>query len=205
MVIADIIQAIIIILTSLLACVLTMIISTLYCKTFVRTAALIYFSNLSFTASGFACVQEPPLHNVFISYSEVEYEFVKNKLLPFLEAKCNVTVCFPERDFEKGNPEIGLYEKHITKSQKVIVLLSTEYHKDSYCQYLQLECIILPMLIEKKRTKNDVLFIMYDQGARLPNVLKRDFKKNQINWQTNLSDQTKLSSLKKWLQTGNVL
>lgn len=60
--------------------------------------------------------------DVFVSHSEVEYNFIKDKIVPFLDK--HYRVCFPERNFVPGKLEYGQYKTSFENSHKWIVLLS---------------------------------------------------------------------------------
>lgn len=137
-------------------------------------------------------------YDVFVSYSEAEYEFVRDILLPSLEKEYRV--CFPERDIVLGKSISDQYRSSIERSRKCIVLLSRGFKNDKMYEDLQLNRILLIMLKDKRRA----LFIMYDEGACLAEELKNDVRTQVLDWQSFISESQKLVSMNQWVRTGKV-
>ncbi|KAH3854304.1 uncharacterized protein LOC127870732 isoform X2 [Dreissena polymorpha] len=148
---------------------------------------------------------EGPAIDVFISHSDEDRSFVIGTIVPFLTEHDRVNVCFSgSEEFTPNQPLIRqLYEK-ITKSSKLLVVLSTSYHEDILCEQLQLEHIILPLLYEEHRQKTDILFILYDDGARFPEILRWNFDAHRLSWNNHLPERVLLGSIRRWITTGNM-
>lgn len=202
---ANIMQSIIFSLSSIVSIILLNLIVKFCCVLFIRIPALKYIHHLPIThetQNNSQMIDFP--YDVFLSHSKDEDSFVKNILLPFLEGHCKQRACFPERDFVPGELETQQYTYHISRSRKIIVLLSSGYRNDSFCHNFQLERIILPMLYEQKLLNAQVLFLLLDKGALFPNTLRWDLEAEKIDWRTHLPEKSKLLNVKLWLETGRV-
>lgn len=74
--------------------------------------------------------------NAFISYSEHDALWVKNKLLAQLENnEPPYRICIHERDFKPGKPIITNIIDCISKSYKTIFILSKNFVKSEWCHY----------------------------------------------------------------------
>ncbi|XP_078263738.1 toll-like receptor 2 [Rhinoraja longicauda] len=74
--------------------------------------------------------------NAFISYSEHDALWVKNKLLAQLENnEPPYRICIHERDFKPGKPIITNIIDCISKSYKTIFILSRNFVKSEWCHY----------------------------------------------------------------------
>lgn len=74
--------------------------------------------------------------NAFISYSEHDALWVKNKLLAQLESnEPPYRICIHERDFKPGKPIITNIIDCISKSYKTIFILSKNFVKSEWCHY----------------------------------------------------------------------
>lgn len=175
----------------------------LYCKCFIRFPAQHFIIRAAIAKPQLRAI-EHFIYDVFLSHADSESEFVKDVLLPYLEIQCGHKVCFPERDFTWGRPEIGQYTENITKSRKLITILSEGYGKDLLCYRLQLEHVILPSLYESKRLDQDILFILYGAGSRFPDVLRWNDAVQKLDWQSFVTEKAKLDALKRWLDTGSL-
>jgi len=150
-------------------------------------------------------VIEDANYDVFVSHSEGEYEFVTKVLVPFLQNNGQRKVSYSS-DAMHGQPNqflLTFYEDLILNSKKIIVLLSKDYNEDALCYYTQLKLIIVPLLYENKIKGKSVLFIKFDDHARLPDILWH-LDVEIIPWQNHLSDAVKLQFVKRWLYTGKV-
>ncbi|XP_072919392.1 toll-like receptor 2 type-2 [Hemitrygon akajei] len=74
--------------------------------------------------------------NAFISYSEHDASWVKNKLLVQLEDNDPpYRICIHERDFKPGKPIITNIIDCISKSYKTIFILSKHFVQSEWCHY----------------------------------------------------------------------
>ncbi|XP_067845830.1 toll-like receptor 2 [Heptranchias perlo] len=75
-------------------------------------------------------------YNAFISYSEHDSAWVKNKLLVQLENnEPPYHICIHERDFKPGKPIITNIIDCISKSYKTIFILSKNFVQSEWCHY----------------------------------------------------------------------
>ncbi|XP_052769889.1 uncharacterized protein LOC128209746 [Mya arenaria] len=145
------------------------------------------------------------IFDVFISNADEEYNLVTTVLLPYLKEESKVNTCFNGDEYFRGNrPLIHLYLDSISKSRKIIVILSKHYMQDAICENLQLHMIILPLIYERKRIPKDVLFIKYDKDVEFPRILRWDLDVEILDWQTHLGDRVKLKLIRKWMLTGKL-
>jgi len=151
-------------------------------------------------------VIEDANYDVFVSHSEGEYEFVTDVLVPFLQDNGYRKVSYSS-DAIQGQPNqflLTFYVDAILKANKIIVLLSKGYNEDALCYFTQLNLIILPLLYENKIGGENVLFIKFDNVARLPDILQWHLNVKTLSWQNHLPDAVKLQLVERWLHTGNV-
>ncbi|XP_069794289.1 toll-like receptor 2 isoform X2 [Narcine bancroftii] len=81
-------------------------------------------------------VQKHYQFNAFISYSEHDAWWVKNKLLVQLENnEPPYRICIHERDFKPGKPIITNIINCISKSYKTIFILSKNFVQSEWCHY----------------------------------------------------------------------
>lgn len=177
---------------------LTVRLSKWYCQRFIRFPALKYDQRPQIENTNDLSSREQYDYDVFVSYSEVDYNFVTGKIVPVLEK--NFRVCFQGRDFVPGKLNYSQYQTSFVKSRKWIVLLSAGYKNDEECNELQLNRFILPSLNDKRRA----LFIMYDEGACLPEELRNDTAAQVLDWRTYVSERRKLVSVNQWVKTGRL-
>ncbi|XP_048458362.1 toll-like receptor 2 [Rhincodon typus] len=75
-------------------------------------------------------------YNAFVSYSEYDSAWVKNKLLIQLENnEPPYRICIHERDFKPGKPIINNIIDCISKSYKTIFILSKHFVQSEWCHY----------------------------------------------------------------------
>ncbi|XP_045203190.2 uncharacterized protein LOC123556489 [Mercenaria mercenaria] len=202
---ANVIQAILLIVCVIICYILTLFVSNIYMQVFIE-----YVPRRVFIPQPMLPETEPMLaieaeeYDVFLSYSEEEYTFVSETLVPFLENDCELRVCLPNRDFPPNRSIFGSYVDRIRKSRKVIVILSQAYMAEARCRYLQLEHIILPLLYQELRTPKDVLIIKYEEATNLPEPLRWNFQIEVFPWYRQLPVRVKLKTLNKWVFTGHI-
>lgn len=202
---ANAIQSILFVLSLMVSIILFKLTVQFYCFLFIRIPVLTYINRIPITYENESISKTIDIsYDVFISHSGSEDIFVKDKLLPFLEGHCKQRACFPERDFVPGELETQQYTANISRSRKIIVLLSGGYRKDSLCHNFQLERIILPMLYEQKLSNAQVLFVLFDNDAEFPKTLRWDLETEKLDWRTHLPEKSKLINVKVWLDTGKV-
>lgn len=70
-------------------------------------------------------------YHVFISYSSTDYQWT-HSLINQLES-CGLHVCYHERDFTPGRTVLENMSECIQESQKVLLVLSTEFVRSRWC------------------------------------------------------------------------
>ncbi|KAH3854254.1 uncharacterized protein LOC127870710 [Dreissena polymorpha] len=146
------------------------------------------------------------VYDVYISHSEQEYEFVTQKLIPFLQDHVHLKVCFSASDaIEPNRSRIHGFIKCTHQSRKIILVLSQGYRDEKLCEDLQLQHIILPLTYENKRQSSDILCILYDEGARFPPVWEWNTHVQRLAWNNHLPENVKLESVRRWVTTGRLL
>ena len=71
-------------------------------------------------------------NDVFVTYSNKDFEWVDRELIPLLEEH-HVKYIIHSRDFELGKPIVENMADSIYKSRKVVVVLSRNYISSSFC------------------------------------------------------------------------
>lgn len=70
-------------------------------------------------------------YDVFISYSHVDSDWVKTRLLPELEGH-GFTVCIDFRDFVTGATSVTEMERAVQESRHILAVLSDSYVKSEW-------------------------------------------------------------------------
>ncbi|XP_054633503.1 uncharacterized protein LOC129181847 isoform X2 [Dunckerocampus dactyliophorus] len=100
-------------------------------------------------------LREGEMFHVFISYSSTDYQWT-HALIDQLEA-CGLHVCYHERDFTPGRTVLENMSECIQESQKVLLVLSSEFVRSRWClleanMSLFRDCLerkpIVPVLLE---------------------------------------------------------
>jgi DNA-binding response OmpR family regulator len=99
-------------------------------------------------------IKRPPKQNhpydAFISYSHVDARWVKDTLLPRLEA-VGLTVCIDFRDFIPGTPSLSEMERAVLESKKTLLVLSPEYLKSEWADFETIIAQTLDPAARKRR------------------------------------------------------
>ena len=102
-------------------------------------------------------------YDIFISFSDADRNFVCKALIPLLETRFHLRVCQPDIDIQPGHPLWAEYSDNISKSNKIIVVLSPDYLQDPFCNQMQFSMIIVPMLCTSDKTFQDVFLLEYEK------------------------------------------
>ena len=74
-------------------------------------------------------------YDAFISYSDEDYSFVKDEMIPRLEGEWGLSLCIHQRDFLPGHYITENILQAITESKKTVILLSPSFLKSKWCIY----------------------------------------------------------------------
>ena len=110
-------------------------------------------------------------YDVFLSYSNVDREWVGMTLLPYLEDH-NYKVCFSERDFKYGKNLVNSIASSICKSMTIIALISPEYLHSRWCFDHEL-MFTKTRILNKDSSRNSLLIVKF-RSCELPKVLTRE-------------------------------
>ncbi|VDI76593.1 Hypothetical predicted protein [Mytilus galloprovincialis] len=110
-------------------------------------------------------------YDVLILSTENDNDFItENLLIPCLENR-EYTVCFPDRDFDAGQPVFTLFAKALQSSHTIIVVCSKDFFEDHVMNAVVFE--ISNMSSEDGKLKNkNILFIKTD-ACEMSMVMKR--------------------------------
>jgi len=78
--------------------------------------------------------QRPFTYDVFISYSSTDRPWVRQELLPRLEAQ-GLRACIDYRDFAVGAPIITEIERALLNSRKTLLVLSPAYMQSTWAEF----------------------------------------------------------------------
>ena len=78
--------------------------------------------------------QRPCTYDVFISYSSQDRPWVRQELLPRLEAQ-GLRACIDYRDFAVGAPIITEIERALLNSRKTLLVLSPGYMQSTWAEF----------------------------------------------------------------------
>ncbi|CAN2388512.1 toll-like receptor 6 signaling pathway [Pristimantis euphronides] len=98
------------------------------------------------------------LFHAFISYSQEDYDWVKNVLIPNLEKGDNsIRICHHERDFVPGKTIVENIINCIEKSFKSIFVLSPHFIQSEWCHY---ELYFAQHSLFGKKSNNLILILL---------------------------------------------
>ncbi|KAL3868136.1 hypothetical protein ACJMK2_040972 [Sinanodonta woodiana] len=141
--------------------------------------------------------KKPHEFDYFISNAEVDRSLVHETLVPLLEQKYRAKVCLIDRDLPQGRTLLNALQWGISRSRRIIVVLSPSYIEDNFCNKMQLEHLILPDLYEGNRGPTDVLLLMIQQ-CKIPQAIRWNLDIEHIDWTSDASDRTKWDRLERW-------
>ncbi|XP_060891849.1 uncharacterized protein LOC132972782 isoform X2 [Labrus mixtus] len=100
-------------------------------------------------------------YHVFISYSSTDYEWT-HSLIDQLEA-CGLLVCYHERDFIPGRTVLENMSDCIQESQKVLLVLSSEFVRSRWC-LLEANMSLFRDCLERK----PIVPVLLEPGVSIP-------------------------------------
>lgn len=74
------------------------------------------------------------VHDVFVSYSSVDSDWVWNELIPRLEGE-DFAICIDKRNFLAGKPIIDNIETAVNSSQRVLIVLTPDWLNNEWCHF----------------------------------------------------------------------
>lgn len=100
------------------------------------------------------------VYDAFISYCSSDFEWINYSLLPALENEIDsMKLCIYERDFLPGREISSCILESISKSRKIILILTNSFVKSQWCLW-ELH-MAQYMLVENKR--NDLVIILLEE------------------------------------------
>ena len=202
---ANAIQVIIFITCGIFFYILTLVVTNIYLGLFiVYVPHRVFMPYYTLPGTEHIPAIEAEQYGIYISYSDEEYTFVTETLLPVFENDCDIRVCFPDRDFPQNRSIFNTFVDRIRKCRKIIVVLSRAYMAEPLCRNLQLDHIILPLIYQELRTSRDILIIKYEEGIVLPEPLKWNNQIQVYPWFQQLPVHVKLRTMKKWALSGHI-
>ena len=123
--------------------------------------------------------QEPFMYDAFIAYTDSEYDFVRDQIIPQLEEGDNpLKLCLHFRDFAGGKVITNNIINATQNSRKIVILLSNEFINSEWCDFefemasmeslTRGEDLILPVIM-------DDLDELYRSG--MPNTMRTLLRK----------------------------
>ncbi|EDO37427.1 predicted protein, partial [Nematostella vectensis] len=109
-------------------------------------------------------------YDVFITYSGKDYRWVRDELIPVLEAN-DIRYSIHCRDFEIGKAILDNMAEFIYKSRKIIAVMSTNYMSSRFCRGE------LEMALYRSTEMSDTSLIL----IRIDSVSKRKLPKSIRN------------------------
>ncbi len=108
---------------------------------------------------------QPP-YDVFISYNKADKKWVRDELLPRLEA-AGLSVAVDYRDFIAGGPRLTETEQAVEKSQHTIVVLTPAWLQDDWNAF---EALLLRTLDPAARQRK-LIPLLYKHCEQLPEAI----------------------------------
>ncbi|XP_034542230.1 uncharacterized protein LOC117814814 [Notolabrus celidotus] len=100
-------------------------------------------------------------YHVFISYSSTDYQWT-HSLIEQLES-CSLQVCYHERDFTPGRTVLENMSDCIKESQKVLLVLSSEFVRSRWC-LLEANMSLFSDCLERK----PIVPVLLEPGVSIP-------------------------------------
>jgi hypothetical protein len=127
-------------------------------------------------------------YDVFISYSHTDQEWVKNWLLPRLEA-AGLHVCIDYRDFDVGVPSLVNIERAVDDSRRTLLVLTPAWVESAWTEFESLltqttdpaarQCRLLPLVLQTCQPPPRIAMLTYadfsrpdECEAQLPRLVK---------------------------------
>ncbi len=129
--------------------------------------------------------EEKREYDAYITYSQHDFDFVKNQLLDPLE-KIPFKICIPERDFGPGDFKSQKIIKGVQASKRTIIVLSQNFIDSGWCQFEFAQAHL--KMLEDESFK--LLLITIEEPKALQNIPK--LVKHYINSRTYLMKDDKL-------------
>ncbi|RMX45502.1 hypothetical protein pdam_00008431 [Pocillopora damicornis] len=131
-------------------------------------------------------------YDVFISFSTLDYNWVRDNLTPVLESK-RINYCIHSRDFIVGKAIIENIADSIYNSRKVLAVISRNYLDSNFCR----EELEIAMHRSAEMADSSLLLIRLDgvDTKNLPKTLRRrtflDYSSNmeRVDWEERLLKQ----------------
>lgn len=131
-------------------------------------------------------------YDVFISFSTIDYNWVRDNLTPVLESK-RINYCIHSRDFIVGKAIIENIADSIYNSRKVLAVISRNYLDSNFCR----EELEIAMHRSAEMADSSLLLIRLDgvDTKNLPKTLRRrtflDYSSNmeRVDWEERLLKQ----------------
>uniref|UniRef100_A0A673AT83 TIR domain-containing protein n=1 Tax=Sphaeramia orbicularis TaxID=375764 RepID=A0A673AT83_9TELE len=100
-------------------------------------------------------------YHVFLSYSSTDYQWT-HSVIPQLES-CGLRICYNERDFLPGRTVLDNMSECIQESQKVLLVLSSEFVRSRWC-LLEANMSLFRDCLERK----PVVPVLLESGVSVP-------------------------------------
>ncbi|PFX20018.1 Toll-like receptor 1 [Stylophora pistillata] len=131
-------------------------------------------------------------YDVFISFSTLDYYWVRDNLTPVLESK-RINYCIHSRDFIVGKAIIENMADSVYNSRKVLAIISRNYLDSNFCR----EELEIAMHRSAEMADSSLLLIRLDNvdTKNLPKTLRRrtflDYSSNleRVDWEERLLKQ----------------
>ena len=139
-------------------------------------------------------------YDIFVSFCDTDRNFVCRFLIPFLETGLHLKVCQPDIDVRPGHPLWSEYIENISKSKKIIVVLSPDYLQDPFCNQMQFSMLIVPMLCTSDKTFQDV-FLIEHQQCEVPALYESLLP--ICNWYVHCDEDMLKQEITVWIKTSD--
>ncbi|XP_053378250.1 toll-like receptor 4 [Mercenaria mercenaria] len=120
------------IICAIVGCFTSIVIGVVVYKYRWKLRYLYYSRNRRFNHEGFERLFE---NDAFVSYSKCKASFIKNKMVPSLEEQRGLRLWVTDRNSIPGTSIAETITHGIYNSRKSVLLIDTDYLKDSWCDY----------------------------------------------------------------------
>lgn len=130
------------------------------------------------------------LYDIFVSYSDLNRDWVLNELIPNIEKRESINVCLHERDFQIG---FGILENIVScmdRSRCLLLLISKNFLQSQWCQF---EMNLAQHRLLETRRENLIMVLLEDIPVKKqPKILKYLMRtKTYIKWPDQGSESEK--------------
>lgn len=130
------------------------------------------------------------LYDIFVSYSDLNRDWVLNQFIPNIEKRESINVCLHERDFQIG---FGILENIVScmdRSRCLLLLISKNFLQSQWCQF---EMNLAQHRLLETRRENLIMVLLEDiPEKKQPKILKYLMRtKTYIKWPVNGSESEK--------------